>query len=123
VSLLLAVAVAGATPTCDELAAAHVAVPAAPASSAPPPSTIDHAAAFWIALWQGTLSRADGATCALSPSCSTYAREAVRERGPVLGALESAARITRSHAVEGRPVCVGPDGRLRAWDPLSAHPR
>jgi putative component of membrane protein insertase Oxa1/YidC/SpoIIIJ protein YidD len=109
---LLLVVPALALPPCVE---------AAPRAEAGPRGTLGHTADLWLGFWQATISRADGSTCTLSPSCSAYAREAVRETGPVIGVLETAARLTRPHIPTGRELCMGADGRVRALDPLHLH--
>ncbi len=97
--------------------------PCAPeaAPSAGPRGTLGHTAELWLTVWEATFSRANGATCTLSPSCSAYAREAVRTEGPVVGVLEAAARMTRRHTATGRALCLGADGRARAIDTLPEH--
>ena len=47
-----------------------------------------------IDLWQRSTQRPRG-TCIFEPTCSHYARQAIEERGVVLGVVLSAWRIAR----------------------------
>lgn len=68
-------------------------------------------ASVWFAVYQHTWSRADGPTCRFKPTCSAFAREAIRKHG-IKGIALAFARLQRNHS---HPEFYGtsPDGRLK----------
>ncbi len=60
-----------------------------------------------ITAYQWTLSPILGPRCRFLPSCSDYAREAVREHGAVRGLWLGAWRLCRCHPLGGS-----------GWDPV-----
>jgi putative membrane protein insertion efficiency factor len=50
-----------------------------------------------IGLYQGTLAPHTAGACRYSPSCSTYAAEAVRRHGALRGGWLAVRRIARCH--------------------------
>ena len=59
--------------------------------------------------------------CGFHPSCSSFGRQAVREKGVLLGVIMTGDRLTRCNIFKGPgPDYLRlPDGRL--FDPLSAN--
>ncbi|MBX3358376.1 MAG: membrane protein insertion efficiency factor YidD [Phycisphaeraceae bacterium] len=54
-----------------------------------------------VRIYQATLGPFLGGRCRFVPSCSEYAIEAIRERGPVVGAYLAARRLLRCHPFGG----------------------
>lgn len=54
-----------------------------------------------IRAYQVTLGPLLGGRCRFYPSCSEYALQAIRERGPVVGAALAARRLARCHPFGG----------------------
>jgi putative component of membrane protein insertase Oxa1/YidC/SpoIIIJ protein YidD len=63
-----------------------------------------------LALYQGLLSTQDGAVCSFTPSCSQYAKLALKKYGPVLGVIIAADRLQR---------CNGWGSQYYPTDPLT----
>ncbi len=59
-----------------------------------------------IRLYQVTLSSQDAPSCVFTPSCSHFAQDAIRARGPLVGTLMASDRLQR---------CFGP---ARAYYPI-----
>ncbi|MBF0620526.1 MAG: membrane protein insertion efficiency factor YidD [Magnetococcales bacterium] len=75
---------------------------------------------FPLSLYRNILSKLDGDRCPSHPSCSQYAREATIKHGAVLGLLMTVDRLIHERtAITDNPVITLPDGRKRAYDPLS----
>jgi putative component of membrane protein insertase Oxa1/YidC/SpoIIIJ protein YidD len=77
--------------------------------------------AVWIWLWgyRRLISPANGESCTLYPSCSTYAAQAVGRHGPLLGGWMAAARVTRDHRDPAYPECSA-GGQIYRYDPVEA---
>ncbi len=58
--------------------------------------------AFPIRFFQTYLSGADGDRCTMHPSCSTYAVEAFREKGPFMGWIMTCDRLMRCGGDEAK---------------------
>ena len=60
--------------------------------------------------------------CGFQPSCSTFGRTAVRERGPWLGVLMTGDRLLRCNVFKkaGLEYTLLPNGKL--WDPPDPEP-
>lgn len=71
--------------------------------------------------WSRGLTRVDGPTCQLRPTCGAFAKQAVRRNGWLLGSLMAADRIIRSHLDEERYPPVRRGGRIRLSDPVDAN--
>src|SRR5688500_3331385 len=63
--------------------------------------------------YQRLISPGDGPRCALYPTCSGYAVQAVRRDGPLLGVWLTTARLLRDHHDRHDPLCVAGDRVLR----------
>ena len=72
-----------------------------------------------IELFQKRVSPTDGPRCGLSPSCSAFAREAIRDCGAARGVLMTADRLLRCNIWKepGVDYFLLPNGRL--FDPVS----
>jgi len=72
-----------------------------------------------ISLYQKVISPQQGDVCAFQPTCSQFAREALRTHGLVQGGLMTSDRLQRCHS------CAGEGYRLtetnRASDPIDDH--
>jgi len=64
-----------------------------------------------IILYQLTLSSQDLPACNYEPTCSRFAQEAVRTRGPILGILMTSDRLQR---------CIGAARRYYPTDPMTS---
>ena len=88
-------------------------------------SDADHDTSIWsspMALYQATISKADGQRCPMYPSCSHYAAQAVKRHGIILGWLLTGDRLLRCGRDETRRVPkVMINGSQRAYDPLAAN--
>ena len=72
--------------------------------------------ALWF--WRNVLSPVDGPTCGFHPTCSGYARQAVRRHGWLLGGAMAADRIMRNHAAPDDYALRRVHGVLRMVDPV-----
>ena len=77
-----------------DLAASSAPSRARAASTADGP--IASTAWLWYSAYKNTVSRLDGSTCRFSPSCSTFALEAIREHGS-LGVAMAFGRLHKNH--------------------------
>lgn len=100
--------------------------PEAPVVAPPPPRA---GAVSWMArpfdwalvLFQVLVSPGDGPRCGMFPTCSAYARGAVRKHGPLLGTFMAADRLMRDNGdARGYPL-IERYGRLRLFDPVEAN--
>jgi len=68
-----------------------------------------------------TVSRVDGDRCAMMPSCSAYAIQAVEKHGLTVGLIMTFDRLMRCGGDEYRyaPLITARDGYSRIYDPLS----
>jgi uncharacterized protein len=75
-----------------------------------------------ITFYQRFISLAVGNRCQMSPSCSTYSKEAFNAHGFFLGWIMTCDRLMRCGRDETRlsPEILTPDGRL-TLDPLSGN--
>lgn len=115
--MIAALALAGAlaaVPECRDLAATP------PSTDEPLVGTVQWTARLALLTWQVLLSPANGDNCAFYPTCSGYARRAVREHGAVRGAVMSFERINRNHAGWRYTPCTA-HGRTYLYDPVSAN--
>lgn len=74
---------------------------------------------FSIQVFRNFISGADGDRCAMFPSCSTYALEAVRRHGSIIGWVMTCDRLMRCGLDETRhtpPVRIG--RRILSSDPV-----
>jgi putative component of membrane protein insertase Oxa1/YidC/SpoIIIJ protein YidD len=69
-----------------------------------------------------TLGRSEVRRCRLQPTCSLFAVQAVRLRGPFWGAVVTLARVQMEHGAQGGFLVPRPwiDGGLVYFDPVSA---
>jgi putative component of membrane protein insertase Oxa1/YidC/SpoIIIJ protein YidD len=76
-----------------------------------------------IILYQLTLSSQDSPACNYEPTCSRFAQEAIRIRGPILGSLMASDRLQRCIGAARRYYPTDPV-TFRALDPVrpSSHP-
>jgi putative component of membrane protein insertase Oxa1/YidC/SpoIIIJ protein YidD len=79
-------------------------------------STVQNTAWLWLRTYQLVISRANGSTCAMFPSCSRYAMQAFRKEGPLLGYWLTAARLMSPHKDRSYRRCVV-DGAVFLFDP------
>ena len=74
--------------------------------------------------YRDVVSPSDGPRCHHYPTCSMYAMQAVRRRGPLVGALMALDRITSaagiSSAIRDQPTYLH-HGTLRYLDPIEAN--
>ncbi|MEX1325874.1 MAG: membrane protein insertion efficiency factor YidD [Desulfobacterales bacterium] len=52
---------------------------------------------FFVRVYQFTLSPFLGPSCRFYPSCSEYARQAIKRHGPLSGLILAVKRISRCH--------------------------
>jgi len=77
---------------------------------------------FYLYLFQRYISPADGPRCQMFPSCSTYARQALRRHGAWWGFFMAADRLLRDNwGVEEYYPLVLRHGRWYFYDPLEAN--
>ena len=75
-----------------------------------------------LILFQRVISRADGDRCPMAPSCSHYAAEVFSNHHKVSAWILTCDRLLRCGHDEVRLAPrVWADGRLRAFDPVSAN--
>ena len=75
-----------------------------------------------LALYQSTISKADGQRCPMYPSCSHYAAQAMERHGILLGRLLTGDRLLRCGRDETRRAPkVMVNGLQRTYDPLEAN--
>ena len=79
-------------------------------------STMQNTAWLWLRGYQIFISRANGSTCTMFPSCSRYAMQAFRREGPLLGFWMTAARLMSSHNDPAYQLCSVGDQVLQ-YDP------
>lgn len=90
-----------------------------PAPPSPGHTTVFHSTArLLFTVWSGFLTRADGERCAFEPSCSAYARQAIRREGPG-GLMLTADRLLRETNAVSYPLGIAVGFRA---DPVSDHP-
>ncbi len=73
-----------------------------------------------VRFYQKYLSGADGDRCPMHPSCSSYAVQAVKKHGPLIGYFMACDRLMRCGRDEkyiGQPVMK--DGKQKIYDPVS----
>lgn len=70
-----------------------------------------------ISFFQTVVSPVDGATCDFYPTCSAYAKQAIRKHGLFLGLIMASERLCRYHAPEGYEPIVK-YGRYYIYDPV-----
>jgi putative component of membrane protein insertase Oxa1/YidC/SpoIIIJ protein YidD len=90
------------------------------ATATPPPSSISAPSSGFsdlgllmdvaVRLYRETLSSQDSPVCNYEPSCSHYAQDAIRLRGPLIGALMAGDRLER---------CIGAARRFYPIDPAT----
>ena len=67
-----------------------------------------------VRAYQVTLGPLLGGRCRFHPSCSEYAIQALKERGPVVGLGLTIQRLARCHPLGGRGFDPVPKGKRRA---------
>ena len=70
--------------------------------------------------YRAAISPADGASCGFYPTCSLYGLQALKKKGPFLGAVMTAERILRDHDGKGYAE-IRVHGELRRYDPVEAN--
>ena len=86
---------------------------------AAPPTTVFHSTAEMLfVVWSGALTKADGNRCAFEPSCSAFARQAIRREG-IGGLFLTTDRLMREASAPNYPEAPTKPFRL---DPIPAHP-
>ncbi|MBR9987947.1 MAG: membrane protein insertion efficiency factor YidD [Desulfosarcina sp.] len=90
-----------------------------PASYPPPPEESMPALAAPIRFFQRYLSGADGHRCPMTPSCSSYALQAVQRHGSIKGWIMASDRLMRCGRDELKlsPSVMTRNG-IRCQDPL-----
>ena len=72
-----------------------------------------------IRFFQNYLSGADGDRCPMTPSCSSYAIQAVRRHGAVKGWIMACDRLMRcGHDELRRSPSIGTASGIRCLDPI-----
>ena len=113
-ALLTHLAMASPTiPRCIDVHGTHA---SSVGSSSERVGTFRNTAWIGLRIYQVLVSPSDGARCSMYPSCSYYTLEAVRRRGPFLGAFMGTARIMATHRDPERPLCRAA-GRLYTYAP------
>lgn len=92
--------------------------PPAPASPPPLPSRLLDGA---VRGYQRHISVHDGPRCLLYPTCSAYARQAIRKHGAVMGSLMTMDRLVQEAEVLVRAPLIRVHGHTRGFDPVEAH--
>jgi putative membrane protein insertion efficiency factor len=72
-----------------------------------------------ISLYQKVISPQQGEVCAFQPSCSHFARQALRTHGLIQGGLMTSDRLQRCHSCAGGHYRL--TGTYRARDPIGDH--
>lgn len=111
------VAQAAPLPDCRELAGQG---PARLEPEEPTVGTLAVTAELVLLAWQRLLSPGNGATCQLYPTCSGYARQALHQHGPLIGAVMAFERISSPHEDWSYTPCTR-DGRTYFYDPVEAN--
>lgn len=70
-----------------------------------------------ISFFQTVISPVDGATCDFYPTCSAYARQALKKHGPFIGLTMASERLCRYHSFDGYEPIVK-YGRYYSYDPV-----
>lgn len=70
-----------------------------------------------ISFFQKVISPVDEATCDFYPTCSAYAKQALKKHGLFIGLAMASERITRDHAPEGYDLIFKFD-RYYIYDPV-----
>ena len=70
-----------------------------------------------ITLFQEVISPVDGATCDFYPTCSSYARQALKKHGIFIGLAMASERVIRDHTPEGYDL-IFKFGRYYIYDPI-----
>ena len=70
-----------------------------------------------ISLFQKVISPVDGATCDFYPTCSAYAKDALKKHGLVIGLAMANERTNRYHSPEGYELIYKFD-RYYIYDPV-----
>jgi len=70
-----------------------------------------------ITFFQQIISPVDGATCDFYPTCSGYAKQALKKHGLFMGLAMASERIARDHSPEGYDL-IFKFGRYYVYDPV-----
>ena len=70
-----------------------------------------------ITFFQKVISPVDGATCDFYPTCSAYAKQALKKHGLFLGLVMANERVMRDHSPEGYDLIYKFD-RYYIYDPV-----
>ncbi len=71
--------------------------------------------------YQRHVSAHDGPHCLLYPTCSAYARQALRKDGALMGTLLTLDRLVQEAEVLARAPLIRVHGHTRGYDPVEAH--
>jgi putative membrane protein insertion efficiency factor len=70
-----------------------------------------------ISFFQTVISPVDGATCDFYPTCSAYAKQALKKHGLFIGLIMTSERLCRYHTDEGYQPIVK-FGSYYSYDPV-----
>ncbi len=75
-----------------------------------------------VKFYQNHISQVDGDRCPMAPSCSSYARQAIKKHGPVVGWIMACDRLVRCGRDEGKvsPLIIL-DSQRYVYDPVAAN--
>lgn len=73
-----------------------------------------------VRFYQRRISPHDGPRCPLYPTCSDYARQALRRHGAVMGTLMTVDRLVQEPEIHARAPRIRVHGHLRGYDPIEA---
>ena len=70
-----------------------------------------------ISFFQTVVSPVDGATCTFYPTCSDYARQALKKHGLIIGLTMASERLCRDHTFDGYQTIIKYGGYY-SYDPV-----
>ncbi|MFW6387601.1 MAG: membrane protein insertion efficiency factor YidD [Thermodesulfobacteriota bacterium] len=74
-----------------------------------------------VRFFQKFISPVDSPRCPMYPTCSTYALQALRRHGPVLGSFLTVDRLLHETSPEEQTIPLEGFERIRYYDPLDAN--
>jgi putative membrane protein insertion efficiency factor len=74
-----------------------------------------------VRFFQKFISPVDSPRCPMYPTCSTYALQALRRHGPVLGSFLTVDRLLHETSPEEQTIPLDGFERIRYYDPLNAN--
>ncbi len=92
----------------------------APAKPDASPSLLARPLDAAVRLYQRHISPLDGPRCPMYPTCSAYAREALRRHGLFMGILMTVDRLLQEGEVHARAPRIRAFGFWRGFDPVEA---